>query len=258
SIPTLTFPGGALIGCSAGFLNVPKIKGTHTAMKSGMLAAEAAYAALKDEPSVAESEEPNVSPLHLTAYQTAFEESWIYKELHEIRNVRPSFHNPLGMWGGLAYSGLETLLLRGRMPWTLQHKVRDHESLLPASECPPIEYPKPDGKLSFELLDNVARTGTNHNHAQPPHLRPRDPEVQVKVNLPKYGGPEAKFCPAGVYEYVDAETPYTLSDGTQADKKFQINFQNCIHCKTCDIKDPSQNIDWTTPEGSGGPMYVLT
>ncbi|ORZ32074.1 electron-transferring-flavo protein dehydrogenase [Catenaria anguillulae PL171] len=258
SIPQLAFPGGALVGCAAGFLNVPKIKGTHTAMKSGMLAAEQAFGMLKDQPSVTESEEPQVDPIHLAGYQKAFEESWIHKELNEIRNVRPSFHNPLGMWGGLLYSGLETMILRGRVPWTLQHKVRDHESLLPKDQCPPIEYPKPDGVLSFDLLDNVARTGTNHNHSQPAHLRPKDPEVQVRVNLPKYDGPEAKFCPAGVYEYVDAEQPYTLSDGTKADKKFQINFQNCIHCKTCDIKDPSQNIDWTTPEGSGGPTYTLT
>ncbi|KAI9168461.1 hypothetical protein H9P43_007833 [Blastocladiella emersonii ATCC 22665] len=258
SIPKLTFPGGALVGCAAGFLNVPKIKGTHTAMKSGMLAAEAAFDALKDSPSVTESEELVVPALHLTAYQKSFESSWIYQELNEIRNVRPSFHNPLGMWGGLLYSGLDTLFFRGRVPWTLQHKVRDHESLLPKEQCPPIEYPKPDGVLSFDLLDNVARSGTNHNHDQPAHLRPRDPEVQVRHNLKVFDGPEAKFCPAGVYEYVEADQPYTLSDGTTATHKFQINFQNCVHCKTCDIKDPSQNIDWTTPEGAGGPTYVLT
>ncbi|KAJ3352043.1 hypothetical protein GGF32_003979 [Allomyces javanicus] len=258
SLPRLAFPGGALVGCAAGFMNVPKIKGTHTAMKSGMLAAEAAFAQLQDKESVAAEEEPVVEPLHLQSYQTAFEKSWIYDELYQVRNVRPSFHNPLGLYGGIMWSGLDTLFLKGRAPFTFQHGKPDHTTLLPKSECPPIEYPKPDGVLSFDLLENVARTGTNHNHNQPAHLRPRDPEVQVKQNLPKYDGPEAKFCPAGVYEYVETEQPYTLSDGTQANKKFVINAQNCIHCKTCDIKDPAQNIDWTTPEGSGGPNYVLT
>ncbi|KAL7753259.1 hypothetical protein RI367_001034 [Sorochytrium milnesiophthora] len=264
SIPRLTFSGGALIGDTAGFLNVPKIKGTHTAMKSGMLAGEAAFAALKDKPSVLEAEGaeegaaiPSSTPLHISDYQTAMENSWVWKELYEVRNVRPSFHSALGLYGGIMYSGLDTMFLKGRVPWTFGHGKPDHECLLPKEQCPPIDYPKPDGVVSFDLLDSVARSGTNHNHDQPPHLRPRDPEVQVKRNLPLFDGPEQRFCPAGVYEYVDVE-PYTLSDGTTTTKKFQINAQNCVHCKTCDIKDPSQNIDWTPPEGSGGPNYVLT
>ncbi|TPX63554.1 hypothetical protein SpCBS45565_g06524 [Spizellomyces sp. 'palustris'] len=243
SIPKLVFPGGALIGCTAGFLNVPKIKGTHTAMKSGMLAADAAYESLN-----AETE----GPITLDAYESNIKNSWVYKELWEVRNVRPSFHNPLGLFGGIAYAGLDTLLLKGRVPWTFKHPEPDYATLKPLKDVNPIEYPKPDGVISFDLLENVSRTGTNHEENQPVHLRlQRGPKEQLETNYAVYGGPEQKFCPAGVYEYLDDEQ-------NPGKKRFQINAQNCIHCKTCDIKDPSQNIDWTVPEGGGGPKYYFT
>ncbi|KAI8612396.1 hypothetical protein BC830DRAFT_1171110 [Chytriomyces sp. MP71] len=244
SIPKLSFPGGALIGCSAGFLNVPKIKGTHTAMKSGMLAGEAAFESIiKGEASGA---------ISLTNYEDAFKSSWVHDELYEVRNIRPSFHNPLGMWGGMAWSGLDTMFLKGRYPWTMKHPKPDYATLKPLSSVKPIEYPKPDGVISFDLLESVSRTGTGHVEDQPIHLRlQRGPTEQLEHNYKVYGGPEQKFCPAGVYEYLDdAEKP--------GHKKFQINASNCIHCKTCDIKDPSQNIDWTVPEGGGGPTYSNT
>ncbi|TPX35755.1 hypothetical protein SmJEL517_g01936 [Synchytrium microbalum] len=246
SIPKLTFPGGGLIGCTAGFLNVPKIKGTHLAMKSGMIAAEAAYDAIANAP------EGTTTPLDISSYEAAVKESWVGKELYEVRNVRPSFHNPLGMWGGIAWTGLDTLILKGRAPFTFHHPGPDYAMLKPIKDCKPIEYPKADGKLTFELLENVSRTGTGHADDQPIHLKlQRGPADQLEKNLPVYGGPEAKFCPAGVYEYLD-------DDANPGQKRFQINSQNCIHCKTCDIKDPSQNINWTVPEGSGGPKYVNT
>ncbi|KAJ3193922.1 hypothetical protein HK101_003857 [Irineochytrium annulatum] len=245
SIPKLVFPGGALIGCTAGFLNVPKIKGTHTAMKSGMLAADAAYDAIIANPE-------STVPLTLTAYEESFKTSWIHKELHEVRNVRPSFHNPLGMWGGILWSGLDTYFLKGKWPWTFSHPGPDYASLKKVKDVKEILYPKPDGVISFELLENVSRTGTGHEEDQPVHLRlQRGPKEQLERNLPEFGGPEQKFCPAGVYEYVDDEK-------NPGSKRFQINASNCIHCKTCDIKDPSQNIDWTVPQGGGGPKYVYT
>ncbi|KAJ9054246.1 hypothetical protein DSO57_1016727 [Entomophthora muscae] len=243
SIPKLVFPGGALIGDTAGFLNVAKIKGTHTAMKSGMVAAESIFQALSEEPK---------GVITLDSYPAALEKSWVYKELYEVRNIRPSFHTKLGMYGGVIYSGIDSLLLKGRVPWTFKHKVPDHAALKPASECMPIDYPKPDGVISFALLDNVSRSGTNHADNQPIHLRLRDPSVPVARNLAVFDGPENRFCPAGVYEYVDDEAA-----GPGA-KRLQINSQNCVHCKTCDIKDPSQNIDWVVPEGGGGPQYVYT
>ncbi|KAJ3331265.1 hypothetical protein HDU76_003645, partial [Blyttiomyces sp. JEL0837] len=243
SIPKLIFPGGALIGCTAGFLNVPKIKGTHTAMKTGMLAADAAYDAIA-------AEAPG--PITLNAYETTFKDSWVYKELYEVRNVRPSFHSFLGMWGGVAWSGLDTMFLKGRVPFTFNHPHPDHATLKPIKDVKPIEYPKPDGVISFDLLENVSRTGTGHEEDQPIHLRlQRGPTEQLERNYEVYGGPEQKFCPAGVYEYLDDET-------NPGKKRFQINASNCIHCKTCDIKDPSQNIDWTVPEGGGGPKYMYT
>ncbi|KAI9208857.1 uncharacterized protein BJ171DRAFT_418934 [Polychytrium aggregatum] len=246
SIPKLSFPGGALIGCSAGFMNVPKIKGTHTAMKSGILAADAIV-----EKITADDAE-SAGPIQLDSYEEAFKNSWAYKELYEVRNIRPSFHTSLGLYGGLIYSGVDTLLLKGRVPWTLKYAKPDHECLVPAKDAKPIDYPKPDGVISFELLENVSRTGTNHAENQPVHLRlKRGPKEQLETNYAVYGGPEQKFCPAGVYEYLDDEQ-------NPGQKRFQINSQNCIHCKTCDIKDPSQNIDWTVPEGGGGPKYVLT
>ncbi|OBZ84341.1 Electron transfer flavoprotein-ubiquinone oxidoreductase, mitochondrial [Choanephora cucurbitarum] len=242
SIPKLAFPGGALIGCTAGFLNVPKIKGTHTAMKSGMLAAESAFDKIFSDAE---------GTVLLDNYEENIKQSWVYKELYEVRNVQPSFHSPLGLYGGLAYSGLDTLFMKGRTPWTFKHKKADWECMKTAAESKPIDYPKPDGVISFDLLTNVSRTGTNHAENQPVHLRIRDKDVPVERNLAIFDGPENRFCPAGVYEYVDDESK-------PGEKRLQINSQNCIHCKTCDIKDPSQNIDWTVPEGGGGPQYVWT
>ncbi len=231
SIPKLVFPGGALIGCTAGFLNVPKIKGTHTAMKSGMLAAEAVFDALGAD-----------GPGELEAYPAALDASWIYGELHKVRNIRPSFH--YGLWAGMAYSGVDTYLLRGRAPWTLHHRP-DHEGLKDKNAARSIDYPKPDGEVSFDKNSSVYLSGVMHEEDQRVHLKLADESVAVEVNLVRYGGPEALFCPAGVYEFVEAE------GGGQ---RLQINAQNCVHCKTCDIKDPTQNITWTTPEGGGGPI----
>jgi electron-transferring-flavoprotein dehydrogenase len=239
SIPQLTFPGGCLVGCSAGFLNVPKIKGTHYAMKSGMLAAESVYETIGAEKQQTEGFEPK-------SYTDKVKNSFIWKDLKRIRNVRPSFHNPLGMYGGIAYSGF-SIMVGGLEPWTLKHGAPDHTRLKPAKDSTPIEYPKPDGKISFDLLSSVALTGTNHEGDQPPHLTLKDDTVPVKNNLGVYDGPEGRFCPAGVYEFVPLES----GDG----QRLQINAQNCIHCKTCDIKDPSQNINWVVPEGGGGPAY---
>ncbi|KAI9317696.1 hypothetical protein BX666DRAFT_1660525 [Dichotomocladium elegans] len=245
SIPKLVFPGGALIGCTAGFLNLPKIKGTHTAMKTGMLAAEAAFE------KVFKNEEQPEGPVYLDNYEESFKKSWVHEELYAVRNCQPSFHTPLGLLGGVLYSGFTTMISKGKEPWTFKHKKTDWESLKTAAESKPIDYPKPDGKISFDLLTNVARTGTNHAENQPVHLRLRDKDIPVERNLRVFDGPENRFCPAGVYEYVDDEAK-------PGEKRLQINSQNCIHCKTCDIKDPSQNIDWTVPEGGGGPQYVYT
>lgn len=235
SIPTVIFPGGALIGCTAGFLNVPKIKGSHTAMKSGMLAAEAAFESLQKY---------DGKPILLNDYPERLKNSWIYEELYLVRNLRPSFH--WGLLGGLVYSAIDTYIFRGKAPWTLHlPKEGDHAQLKPAKECKPIEYPKPDGKISFDLLSNLARSGTNHNHDQPAHLKLRNPNVAIETNYALYSSPETRYCPAGVYEIVEES----------GKPKLQINAQNCLHCKTCDIKDVTQNIDYTTPEGGGGPQY---
>ncbi|VEN45560.1 unnamed protein product [Callosobruchus maculatus] len=239
SIPKLTFPGGCLVGDTAGFLNVPKIKGTHNAMKSGMLAAESVYETINAEKQETEGFQP-------FTYEDKIKNSWIWKELKAVRNVRPSFHNPLGLYGGLIYSGF-TVAVRGLEPWTFSHGDPDNARLKPAKECKPIDYPKPDGKISFDLLSSVALTGTNHEGDQPPHLTLLDDSVPVKTNLEVYDGPEGRFCPAGVYEFVPNEN----GEG----QRLQINAQNCIHCKTCDIKDPTQNINWVVPEGGGGPAY---
>ncbi|MBM3571507.1 MAG: electron transfer flavoprotein-ubiquinone oxidoreductase [Alphaproteobacteria bacterium] len=233
AIPKLTFPGGAIIGCSAGFLNVPKIKGTHTAMKSGMVAAEALHDAL----SAGRLDE-------LTAYPERLKTSWLWDELYRVRNVRPAFR--LGMWAGLAHGGLDTYVLRGQAPWTFRHH-EDHKSLRRADECPPIDYPKPDGKVSFDKLSSVFISNTNHEENQPAHLKLADGATPVRVNLALYGAPEQRFCPAGVYEIV--------RDDGGTNPRLQINAQNCVHCKTCDIKDPTQNINWVVPEGGGGPNY---
>ena len=233
SIPKLTFPGGALIGATAGFMNVPRIKGTHTSMKSGMVAADSAFAALAEDRAGDE----------LAAYPQALKESWVCDELYRARNIRPAFQR--GLWFGLTYSGMDTFLFRGRAPWTFHHRHPDHETLKKAGECRPIDYPKPDGVLTFDRASSVYLSNTAHEENQPCHLRLGDADLPVRVNLADYDGPEARFCPAGVYEFL----------GETGAQHLQINFSNCVHCKTCDIKDPSQNIDWTTPEGGGGPNY---
>ncbi|XP_013387542.1 electron transfer flavoprotein-ubiquinone oxidoreductase, mitochondrial [Lingula anatina] len=242
SVPRLTFPGGCIVGCAAGFINVPKVKGSHNAVASGRMAGEAVFDVITDENH--KSETAGLEPL---AYEQRLRDSWVWKELYAVRNVRPSFHSPLGLYGGMAYTGLFCVLLRGKEPWTLSHGGADHSRLKPAKEFKEIEYPKPDGEISFDLLSSVALTGTNHDHDQPAHLTLMDDSVPVNTNLATYDGPEQRFCPAGVYEYVETE------DGSG--KRLQINAQNCIHCKTCDIKDPTQNINWVTPQGGEGPAY---
>ncbi len=231
SLPKLAFPGGALIGDAAGFLNVAKIKGTHLSMKSGMLAADAAFDALQ------EGREGDM----LEAYPQAVKDSWIAPELQRVRNIRPGFR--WGLWLGMLNAGIETLL-QGKLPWTLRNHA-DHTGLRPAANAPRIEYPRPDGVISFDRLSSVYLSNTNHAEDQPVHLRLRDPELAIGLNLPEYASPETRYCPAGVYEIVEESTGPRL----------QINAQNCVHCKTCDIKDPNLNILWTTPEGGGGPRY---
>ncbi len=232
AIPKLTFAGGVLIGCGAGFLNVPKIKGIHTAMKSGMLAAEAIFDLFKEGQGV-----------EAVDYQQRLEQSWIWPELKSVRNIRPSFHK--GLWLGLAYSGLDAYILRGAAPWTFHHHA-DHETLKKAAVCRKIDYPKPDGVVSFDRNSSVYLSATNHEEDQPIHLTLTDPTIPISINLLDYDAPEQRYCPAGVYEIIDE-----AGEGP----RLQINAQNCVHCKTCDIKDPTQNINWVTPEGGGGPNY---
>ena len=234
SIPKLSFPGGCLVGCTAGFLNVPKIKGTHTAMKSGMVAAEAIFESLDAMTPDQES----------ASYGDKMQDSWLWTELYKVRNIRPGFTK--GLWFGMANAALDTYILRGRAPWTMHHHA-DHITLRKADEAPRIEYPKPDGKISFDRNSSVFMSGTNHEENQPAHLTLKDSSVPVAHNLALYDAPEQRYCPAGVYEIVRED------DGTNP--RLQINAQNCVHCKTCDIKDPSQNIMWVTPEGGGGPNY---
>jgi electron-transferring-flavoprotein dehydrogenase len=234
SLPRLGFPGGALIGCDAGFLNASRIKGSHAAIKSGMLAAEAVFAALgagrqHDEPA---------------AYEEAFRQSWLHDELHTARNFKPWMSK--GLYLGSLMVGVDQLVFKGKAPWTLHHSHADHTCLRPAAEFEPIVYPKPDGKLTFDRLSSVFISNTNHAEDQPVHLTLKNPAVPVQTNLARYAGPEARYCPAGVYEFTKRE------DGSD---QLQINAQNCVHCKTCDIKDPTQNIVWVTPEGGGGPNY---
>jgi electron-transferring-flavoprotein dehydrogenase len=233
SLPKLVFPGGALIGDDAGFLNASRIKGSHAAIKSGMLAAEAAVEALKAGRAHDE----------LGAYPEAFRASWLHEELHKARNFKPWMSK--GLYTGTLMVGIDQVLFRGKAPWTLHHDHADHETLTPKAQSTPIAYPKPDGVLTFDRLTDLSFSNTNHSEDQPPHLTLKDPTVPVKVNLEKYAGPEQRYCPAGVYEFVDVETKPRL----------QINAQNCVHCKTCDIKDPLQNIVWVAPEGGGGPNY---
>ena len=238
SVPKLAFPGGALIGCSAGFVNLPRIKGSHNAMKTGMLAAEAAVEAVR------EGRQSDT----LEAYETAYKDSWVYKDLSQVRNSKPL----ISRYGTLAGAvlAMPDMWLRylfgfGYLP-TLSHKKADHEYLKPADQCRKIEYPKPDGKLSFDKLTNVSFTNTNHAEDQPVHLIVKDMELQKRSEHDVFAGPSERYCPAGVYEWVEEEGK---------EPRFQINAQNCIHCKTCDIKDPNQNINWVTPEGGGGPAY---
>ena len=233
SIPKLTFPGGALIGDCAGFLNTPKIKGTHTSMKSGMIAAESAFEYLTSESS---HEQPD--------YTEKLKQSWVWDELYRARNIRPAFQK--GMWAGLMYSGLDTYLFRGRAPWTFHHH-EDHASLKKAAESKQIEYPKPDGVISFDKNSSVFLSNTNHEENQPIHLTLADDRIPIDVNLKLYDAPEQRYCPAGVYEII--------RDQADDEPRLMINAQNCVHCKTCDIKDITQNINWVVPEGGGGPNY---
>ena len=239
SVPKLAFPGGALVGCAAGFLNVPRIKGSHNAMKTGMLAAEAAFAAL------------GAGRAHdaLDAYDASWKTSWVYEDLWKVRNVKPGLK--WGMWAGTIHGGIHMWLndlgLGALVPWTLRHGKPDSDTLKPAAGMPRIEYPKYDGTLTFDKLSSVFLSNTNHEENQPSHLTLRDAGVPVAVNLALYDGPEQRYCPAGVYEYV--------ADESGSGRRLQVNAQNCVHCKTCDIKDPRQNIRWVTPEGGGGPVY---
>ncbi|QDL37095.1 electron transfer flavoprotein-ubiquinone oxidoreductase [Rhodoferax sediminis] len=234
SLPRTVFPGGALVGCDAGYLNVSRIKGSHAAIKTGMLAAEAAYDAVTGGRQHDE----------LSAYPQAFENSWLYTELNKSRNFKAWFKK--GLTVATLMNGVEQFALKGNIPWTIHRKKPDHLALKPASACKPIDYPKPDGKLTFDRLSSVFISNTNHEENQPSHLTLKDASVPVNINLAKYAGPEARYCPAGVYEFVKNE------DNSE---RLQINAQNCVHCKTCDIKDPTQNIVWLPPEGGGGPNY---
>ncbi len=235
SLPKTVFPGGALVGCEAGYLNVSRIKGSHAAIKTGMLAAEAAFDAVQAGRQHDE----------LTAYPAAFEKSWLHAELKKARNFKAWFKKGLGI--ATFMNGIEQWLLQGHIPWTLRRNKPDHLYLKPAAECKPIVYPKPDGKLTFDRLSSVFISNTNHEEQQPAHLTLKDATVPVNINLEKFAGPESRYCPAGVYEFVGTE---------DRKQRLQINAQNCVHCKTCDIKDPTQNIVWVTPEGGGGPNYV--
>ena len=234
SLPKLVFPGGALVGDDAGFLNAARIKGSHAAIKSGMLAAQAAFDAVQ---AGRQNDE-------LLAYPESFKQSWLHTELHRSRNFKQWMSK--GLYLGTLMVGIEQKLLGGNVPWTLHHQHRDHEMLKPASQCTPIAYPKPDGKLTFDRLSSVFLSNTNHEENQPAHLTLKDASVPVNVNLHTYAGPEGRYCPAAVYEFVKND------DGSD---RLVINAQNCVHCKTCDIKDPTQNIVWVTPEGGGGPNY---
>jgi len=235
ALPKTVFPGGALIGCEAGYLNASRIKGSHAAIKTGMLAAEAAFEAI----------EQGRQHDELIAYPLAFEASWLHKELSKSRNFKQWFKK--GRLVGTVMTGIEQFLLRGHFPWTLNNTKPDHKALKPIDACSPIEYPKPDGKISFDRLSSVFISNTNHEENQPAHLTLKNASVPVQTNLAIYGGPESRYCPAGVYEYITDEHNHA---------RLQINAQNCVHCKTCDIKDPTQNIVWVAPEGGGGPSYA--
>jgi electron-transferring-flavoprotein dehydrogenase len=237
SLPKTVFPGGALVGCEAGYLNASRIKGSHAAIKTGMLAAEAAFDAVTAGRQHDE----------LAAYPAAFEKSWLHTELNKARNFKQWFKK--GLTVGTVMTGIEQFVLRGHIPWTIHRTEADHARLKPAAACKKITYARPDGKLTFDRLSSVFISNTNHEENQPAHLTLKDASVPVKINLAQYAGPEARYCPAGVYEFVPDEA-------NAGKERLQINAQNCVHCKTCDIKDPTQNIVWVTPEGGGGPNYV--
>jgi electron-transferring-flavoprotein dehydrogenase len=241
SLPKLTFPGGALLGCDAGFLNASRIKGSHAAIKSGMLCAE----------SVAQALASDAPPQELISYTQSFERSWLKEELHRARNFKPAMGK--GLWMGTLLVGIDQVLFRGKAPWTLHTSKPDHAYLKPAADCQRIEYPKPDGQLTFDRLSSVFISATAHEENQPAHLTLKDAAIPVATNLALYAGPESRYCPAGVYEYLDAAGSPVVEPVEGA--RLQINAQNCVHCKTCDIKDPRQNIVWVTPEGGGGPNY---
>ena len=236
SLPQLSFPGGVLVGDAAGFLNVPSIKGAHTAMKSAMLAAEAVFGALQ----CGETADGGVEA---AAYRDLFRQSWLYEELYCARNIRPSFK--WGFWSAMTYGALDVYLFRGRAPWTIRHHGADHLSLKPAAACHPIDYPKPDGKVSFDRASSVYLSNTHHEENQPPHLKLADEQTAIAVNYREYASPEVRYCPAGVYELVQEN----------GSPRLLIHAADCVHCKTCDIKDPAGNITWTCPEGGGGPNY---
>ncbi len=240
SLPELVFPGGALVGCEAGFLNASRIKGSHAALKSGKMCAEAIFDALQTVDAEADNA---VYPL-LEAYPKAFKESWLHEELNKARNFKQWFKK--GLYIGALMTGIEQWLFKGKMPWTIHRTKADHEYLKPAAECTKIEYPKPDGKLTFDRLSSVFLSSTHHDDNQPIHLTLKDASIPVKVNLSKYAGPEQRYCPAGVYEFIKDDN---------GEDQLQINAENCVHCKTCDIKDPTQNIVWVAPQGGEGPVY---
>lgn len=237
SLPKTVFPGGALVGCDAGYLNSSRIKGSHAAIKTGMLCADAAFEAIGADRRHDE----------LTAYPEAFEKSWLHAELNKSRNFKQWFKK--GRTVATLMTGIEQKLLGGAIPWTIHRTQPDHVNLKPASQCKPIAYPKADGKLTFDRLSSVFISNTNHEENQPAHLTLKDPTVPTRINLPEFAGPEQRYCPAGVYEFV-------ADDTVQGGERLQINAQNCVHCKTCDIKDPTQNIVWVVPEGGGGPNYT--
>lgn len=236
SLPKMTFPGGLLVGCDAGTLNFAKIKGSHTAMKSGMIAAETIYKAL--------SSNTETKP-ELTEFTTTYESSWAYKELYQQRNFGPAMHKFGNILGG-AFAYLDLNIFNGKLPFTMHDPKPDYTQMKPANECKKIDYPKPDNQLSFDKLSSVFISNTNHEEDQPCHLKLADPDLPIRDNLPAFDEPAQRYCPAGVYEIIEADN---------GGKRFQINAQNCVHCKTCDIKDPAQNITWVTPEGAGGPNY---
>ncbi len=234
ALPKLIFPGGALVGCEAGFLNASRIKGSHAAIKSGMLCAQALFEALSK----------NRQHDELTAYPESFHDSWLFNELYSARNFKQWMNK--GLYLGTLMVGLEQKLFKGKVPWTLRNKLNDHAYLKKANDCKPIDYPKPDGKITFDRLSSVYLSNTNHEENQPCHLTLNNQHTPVQINLTDYAGPEQYYCPAAVYEYTSTQN---------GQKKLHINPQNCIHCKTCDIKDPTQNIVWVPPQGGGGPNY---